>query len=126
MTKQILDVGNCRPDHAAIRSLIEGAFDARVLQAHTAEEALAALQTGQFHLVLVNRQLHRDGSPGLALIKKIKSSPETASVPVMMITNFADQQKLALQAGAEPGFGKQDLRDAATLHKLAPLLDHPR
>jgi CheY-like chemotaxis protein len=122
MTKQILDVGNCRPDHAAVRSLIEGAFDARVVQAHSAEEAIAALHSGRFHLVLVNRQLHRDGSQGLALIEHIKASPETADIPVMMITNFADHQQRAVQAGAEPGFGKRELHDPATLEKLTRLL----
>ena len=29
MTKRVLDVGNCRPDHASIRALVESNFNAR-------------------------------------------------------------------------------------------------
>jgi CheY-like chemotaxis protein len=122
MTKQVLDIGNCRPDHAAIRSLIEGAFDASVTQAHGMDDALAVLRTTPFTLVLVNRQMDRDRSSGLAVIEKIKSTPEVASTPVMMITNFADHQELAVQAGAERGFGKRELADPATREKLAAFL----
>ncbi len=85
-------------------------------------DALALLGTTEFHLVLVNRQLDRDGSNGLAVIQRIKSLPELASLPVMMITNFAEHQELAVQAGAERGFGKRELGDPATRGKLAPFL----
>ena len=85
-------------------------------------DTLAVLETTEFHLILVNRQLDRDGSNGLAVIQRIKSSPELASLPVMMITNFADHQELAVQAGAEQGFGKRELGDPATREKLASFL----
>ncbi len=123
MTKQVLDIGNCRPDHVAIRSLIEGAFDASVTQAHGMDDSLDALRTTAFDLVLVNREMDRDRSSGLAIIEKIKSTPEVASTPVMMITNFTQHQELAIQAGAERGFGKRDLADPATRGKLAAFLE---
>ena len=47
---------------------------------------------------------------------------QLAAVPVMLVTNYAEHQKLALAAGAEAGFGKQELRDPKTIEKLAQFL----
>ena len=41
MSKRVLDVGNCVPDHAAIRSLLERTFRAEVAQTHGPEDTLA-------------------------------------------------------------------------------------
>ena len=120
--KRVLDIGSCPPDHMAIRSLIEGAFDASVTQTQSLKDTLALLGTTEFHLVLVNRRLDGDGSDGLAVIERIKSLPELSSPPVMMITNLAEHQTLAVKAGAELGFGKRELGDPATMKKLAPFL----
>jgi CheY-like chemotaxis protein len=120
MTKHVLDIGNCAPDHRAIQSLIEGSFDARVTKASNADEALTALRSGDFQLVLVNRRLDRDGSDGLELIRKIKSLPELSHTPVMMITDYSEYEQLAVQAGAVLGFGKSDLH----LPKTIEALDH--
>ena len=122
MTKNVLDIGNCRPDHAAIRSLIESSFDAKVLQAHGWDDTLAALESGEFDLILVNRRLDRDGSDGLEIIRRVKAHARLAAVPVMMITNYPDFQQAAGAAGAEPGFGKADLGQPGTLQQLAPFL----
>ncbi|MBI2481838.1 MAG: response regulator, partial [Planctomycetia bacterium] len=73
MTKCVLVVGNCVPDHAAVRSLIESNFDARVIQAHGPEDALAMLRANKIDLVLVNRKLDRDYTDGLDVIKQIKA-----------------------------------------------------
>jgi CheY-like chemotaxis protein len=122
MSKQVLDVGNCRFDHGAIRSLIEDAFDAVVVQTHTATETLAALRERKFDLVLVNRRLERDGSSGLDLIRALKSLPESSLIPLMMITNYAEHQQRAVEAGAELGFGKSELDAPETLEKLRRFL----
>lgn len=42
--KRVLDVGNCQPDHASIRRLVEGGFGAKVVKAHGPEDALAELR----------------------------------------------------------------------------------
>ena len=123
MVKRVLDVGNCGPDHAAIRRLVEGSFDAVVVQAHGAEDALAVLARGVVDLVLVNRKLDRDYSDGLDVIKQIKASPGGAAAPVMMITNYADHQQAAVAAGAVEGFGKLELQSPQTLQKLRQYLD---
>jgi two-component system chemotaxis response regulator CheY len=122
LSKNVLDIGNCTPDHAAIRALIEGSFDARVSQAHDGDEALAVLRTGDYQLVLVNRKLDRDGSDGLEVIRRIKSLSGLSHTPIMMITNYAEYQQQAVEAGAEPGFGKSDLRRPETIELLAAFL----
>ena len=116
--KRVLDVGNCAPDHAAIRRLVEGNFDAEVVQAHGAEDALASLRSGQFELVIVNRKLDRDYSDGLDIIKQIKGDPELSSVPVMLLTNYPEHQQMATAVGAEPGFGKLEFGRTETKEKL--------
>jgi CheY-like chemotaxis protein len=123
VTKRVLDVGNCPPDHAAIRQLIEGNFDAVVVQAHQADDALSLMAQQQFDLILINRKLDCDYSDGLAIIRRIKSTPAVAAVPVMMLTNYDEHQQAALRAGAERGFGKLELDDPATLDRLRRFLD---
>ena len=122
MTKRVLDVGNCVPDHAAIRSLIEKNFDAQVVQAHGPDDALATLRQGGIDLVLVNRKLDRDYTDGLDIIKQIKADAAFATTPCMLITNFADQQELAVQAGAEMGFGKLEFGQPETRERLRAIL----
>ena len=122
MSKRVLDVGNCVPDHAAIRSLLEGAFGAEVVQAHGQDDALAALRKGAFDLVLVNRKLDQDYSDGMEIIQTIKTDPALAKTPVMLITNYEDHQAAAVAAGAEPGFGKLSLRAPQTIERLGKFL----
>lgn len=122
MPKRVLDVGNCVPDHAAIRTLVTGNFDATVVQTHGAKDTLEELRRQPFDLVLINRKLDRDYSDGIEILRQIKSDPQIAKTPVMLITNYADHQAQAVAAGAEPGFGKLELHDAATHEKLARFL----
>jgi CheY-like chemotaxis protein len=122
MSKRVLDVGNCVPDHAAIRGLLEGTFGAEVVQAHGPDDTLAALRQGGFDLVLVNRKLDQDYSDGLEIIKAIKADAALARTPVMLITNYEDHQAAAIAAGAEPGFGKLSLRTEETINRLGKLL----
>jgi CheY-like chemotaxis protein len=123
--KRVLDVGNCRPDHAAIRRLVEGVFDAEVAQAHGLLDALAALRTAPFDLVLVNRKLDRDHSDGIDIIKAAKADPALAATPMMLITNYAEHQDAAVAAGAERGFGKLEFDQPATRERLATFLSQP-
>ena len=121
-TKRVLDVGNCPPDHAAIRHLIESRFDAVVLQAHHAADTLATLQSQSIDLVLVNRKLDQDYSDGVAIIRQIKATAEWTEVPVMLISNYPEHQQIAIEAGGELGFGKLALNEPETLERLRPFL----
>jgi CheY-like chemotaxis protein len=119
---RVLEVGNCAMDHAAIRGMLEKTFRADVVQADGLSDALAALVREPFDLVLVNRKLDQDYSDGLEIIKQIKADKKLSAVPCMLITNYADQQQVAVGAGAEYGFGKKELYAAETHSRLAKFL----
>ena len=120
MTKRVLDVGNCGPDHASITELICHHFDAVVDQADRGTDALDLLAANQYSLALVNRLLDCDGSEGLDVIRALRE--QYPDVPVMMITNYPEHQQQAIESGAQPGFGKQDLRSDVTKSLLATYL----
>ena len=105
--------------------MLERSFGANVAQADGLDDALAALRKEPFDLVLVNRKLDADYSDGLEVIKAIKADAKLKSVPCMLITNYADQQDLALAAGAEFGFGKKQLQAETTHARLARFLSDP-
>src|SRR5688500_18660030 len=123
MPKRVLDVGNCVPDHAAICRLVETNFDAHVAQAADLSCAISALEKQPADLVLVNRKLDHDYSDGMAIVRHLKSHAKWSRVPVMLITNYPEYQAEAVAAGADPGFGKQELRTSETLEKLRKILE---
>ena len=122
MPKRVLDVGNCVPDHAAIRTMLERTFGAEVVQADGPQDSLNLLRNQTFDLVLVNRKLDQDYSDGLEIIKQIKADQKLAPLPCMLITNYADQQQAAVAVGAEYGFGKKELSAEKTKERLAKFL----
>jgi two-component system chemotaxis response regulator CheY len=120
--KRVLDVGQCGVDHVAIRRLIEGEFQAQVVQAHDLAGALEQLRAGSFDLVLVNRKLDADYTDGMAVLSAIKLDEKLTGVPVMLVSNYADAQAEAEAAGAAPGFGKAELGAAETRERLGKFL----
>jgi len=120
---RVLSVGQCSFDHGSITRTLEHAFDVRVRGADAKEDALKALRSERFDLVLVNRILDRDGSSGLDLIRAIKADPELVEVPVMLVSNYGDAQADAVALGALRGFGKVELRDPATRDRIAEVLN---
>ena len=122
MTKRVLDVGQCGPDHAAIQACLKRHFDCEVTAAEGLDDTLAQLRGGPIDLVLVNRKLDRDYSDGVEIIRFLKASPRTAGVPVMMVTNYANHQDEAVAAGALRGFGEFELDSDQTYQKLAAVL----
>jgi CheY-like chemotaxis protein len=123
MTKRVLDVGQCGPDHATIRRFLTRHFDCEVVQADDANDALAHLKRGQFDLVLINRKLDVDYSDGLDVIRLIKSDQATADVPAMLVTNYPEHQEAAVSAGAVRGFGKLEFDRPETREKIAAVLN---
>jgi CheY-like chemotaxis protein len=123
MRKRVLDVGQCGMDHATIRRYLTSHFDCEILQAHGASDTLAHLKRDRFDLVLVNRKLDADYSDGMDVIRKMKSDPETADVPVMLVTNYPEHQDTAVAAGALRGFGKLEFDNPETRDKLAAVLE---
>lgn len=119
---KVLDVGNCDPDHSAMRATLSQHFDVQVECVMFVEEALAALREKAFDLVLVNRKIFADGSPGLELVQQITADAKLRTTPVMMVSNFPEAQDAAVAAGAVRGFGKAALNREETLQRLAEFL----
>lgn len=124
MSKRVLDVGQCGPDHATIRSYLTRHFDCEIVQAHGADDTLSRLKSGEFHLVLVNRKLDADYSDGIEIIRKIKADADIAHVPVMLVTNYSEHQEAAVAVGAIHGFGKLEYERSETRAKLAAVLEN--
>ncbi len=122
MSKTLLDCGNCSPDFNAIRQMATSHFGATVIQSQGIEDTMEVLKRQKVDLVTVNRKLDHDYSDGLDVVRAIKSDPEVGSVPVMLVTNYEEHQKAAIEAGCEPGFGKLALRAEGTLQTLEPYL----
>lgn len=122
MPKRVLDVGQCIPDHTAIRRLLESNFDVDIEQTHGMEDTLAALRAAPAHLVLINRKLDADYSDGMEILKRIKADETLAATPVMVVTNYPEHQQAAVDAGGVPGFGKAELGLPETVDKLGRYL----
>lgn len=122
MSKRVLDVGQCVPDHAALTRFLRRHFDVEVGEADSLEEALEELRASPFDLVLVNRKLDADYSDGLHIVKALKADPELARIPVMLVSNYRDAQESAVAAGAEYGFGKMELDSPDVVQRLAKFL----
>jgi DNA-binding NtrC family response regulator len=116
---RVLDVGQCGADHAAIKDMIEQNFQAQLDPIGTIDEALEIMRHSGCDLVLVNRLL-ADGSDGLELIRQAKR--EELTIPVILVSDYADAQSAAVAAGALPGFGKAALYEDATYERLARML----
>lgn len=121
--KRVLSVGQCFADHGAISRTLEQHFGAEVLPAGSAEEALARLREEPVSLVLVNRVLDGDLTPGLELIRALKAEDALREVPVMLVSNYDDAQEQAVAAGAVRGFGKAALGQPHMLGRVKPYLE---
>lgn len=119
MKKRVLDIGNCGPDHGAIRRMLEARYDVEVFQADQLADAQQQLQRQEFHLILINRKLDCDYSDGLEVLRQLKSSSEFAAIPVMLITNYTEYQAEAVAAGGLLGFGKLELNSPITHERLS-------
>lgn len=122
MTKQVLSVGQCGPDHASLCLFIETNFDAKVTGARLPDDTFAELDHHKFDLILINRKLDADYSDGLEIVKSLKEDPRYKSVPVMLVTNYCEYQDQAVAAGAVRGFGKLEFCKPETAEKLRPFL----
>lgn len=122
MPPRVLDVGQCVPDHTSIRQMLEQNFQAEVVRTHGPADTLEQLGGGQFDLVLINRKLDADYTDGMEILKQIKADEQLSGVPVMLVTNYEEHQQLAMQAGAERGFGKDSIHSADTRENLARFL----
>lgn len=122
MSKTLLDCGNCGPDFSSIRQMATNQFGAVTLQTHGAQDTVELLRKRKVDLVTVNRKLDRDYTDGMEVIRAIKSDPDLASIPVMLVTNYQEHQDAAIAIGAVQGFGKLEIGTPATKELLQPYL----
>jgi DNA-binding NarL/FixJ family response regulator len=112
MAKKVLLVGHCGPDGSYLRSAVRAATtEAQVASADDLASLETALQGG-VDLALINRVLEFGfhHSSGIDLIRALKKEhPQTR---FMLVSNYAEAQAAAQQAGALPGFGKRDIGSA--------------
>lgn len=123
MTKVVLDVGNCDPDHAALASMLKRNYGAEVLRADQLQDTLEWLKKRSVDLILINRKLDIDYSDGIEILRVLKRTPEVDAIPVMLITNYPEHQQQAVAEGAVLGFGKLELSTPETRQKLVPFLN---
>lgn len=122
MTKTVLDIGNCDPDHSALRRMLVSKYDVEVLRAHQLSDAIELLAKSSVDLILINRKLDVDYSDGADVLKSIKKDDRFRNIPVMIVTNYPEHQQAAVAEGAEYGFGKLEYKEAATHERLARFL----
>jgi len=120
--KRVLSVGQCAADHYGISLTLRQAFGAEIEPASTQAEALRLLRQEPFAVVLVNRIFDADGDSGVDLIRRVKADEGLRTTPVLLISNYADAQNEAAEAGAEPGFGKAELGRPEMLDIVRPFL----
>ncbi len=120
--KKIMSVGQCNPDHFAIKNFLEKNFNCEIVRIDSTREALEALEKEHFDLVLVNRKLDIDYTDGTILIQEMKSNPAFSKIPVMLISNYPEYQQEAVKLGAVLGFGKAEIGKTETIQKLKAAL----
>ncbi len=120
--KRILSVGQCAADHSRISRTFQQAFATEVVGVDTNVEALDKLRREAFALVLVNRVFDADGASGLDFIKQVKSDEALTQMPLMLVSNYTDAQKQAVEAGATPGFGKAELGAVQMIERVKGVL----
>jgi response regulator RpfG family c-di-GMP phosphodiesterase len=123
MTKTVLDVGNCDPDHSALKAMLSRSYDVTVLRAHQLDDTLATIRQQPVDLVLINRKLDVDYSDGTEILKKLRQCESSKNIPVMLITNYPEHQQAAVAEGALYGFGKLQYSEPATHERLSQILE---
>ncbi len=117
-SKTVLNVGQCRPDTAAITHFLTSNFDVKVVNTDLPADSLQALQDHEVDLVLINRKLDADYSDGMEILAAVKNDPTTAEIPVMLVSNFPEWQDKAVDAGATYGFGKAELNSSEVVERV--------
>lgn len=122
MTKRVLNVGQCVPDHGSICRFLQSHFDVEIEKIDSGPDTLDRLRKEPWDLVLINRKLDADYSDGAEILREIKSDPALAKVPVMIVSNYRESQENAVAMGAEYGFGKAELGASDVVARLEPFL----
>lgn len=118
--KRVLSIGQCGADHMSIKRVFSKHFDADIVPADSADAAIETLGEAPVHLVLVNRILDADGRSGLDVIRQLRGDERFAKTPIMLVSNYDDAQREAMNEGAVRGFGKSSLGHADMIARVQP------
>ncbi len=121
MAPKVLAVGHCRADSSRLAREVEkagGTFEGVA----TADEAMTRLRAESYALVLTNRVIGLDERGGEALIRRVKEDPGLREVPLMLVSAIDTAQEAARRAGAEPGFGKDQLDTPKAAERISAFL----
>ncbi len=119
---QLLDVGNCDPDHAAISRMLNEHFHVTIDRVMYVDQAMDRMRRRRYDLVLFNRLIFEDGSEGIELLKRAGQDASLRDVPIMMVSNFPEAQEAARRLGGRPGFGKAAIDQPGTIEMLSAYL----
>lgn len=116
--KNVALVGHCGFDSGPLSRLAQQlAPHAKVVRVND-QKTLDTI-SGQDALLLVNRVLDGRFDVGGSGIELITTYAQLNNAPAMMlVSNYADAQQQAQDAGALPGLGKSQIGDPATLQRL--------
>jgi two-component system chemotaxis response regulator CheY len=120
---RVLSVGQCGYDHGRLSRFLRDTFATATDRVDTTDEAIDALRSGQYGVVLVNRVFDGDGASGLALIGAIKADAALAHLPTMLVSNYPEAQAEATSLGAFAGFGKADLGKSKAREAFAAVFE---
>jgi DNA-binding NtrC family response regulator len=122
MSKKVALIGHCGPDSSYLRMAVMSASEGvKVIGADEREELAKAIEDG-VDLLLFNRELGYgfDEEMGVDVIKRLRA--EHPELKMMLVTNYPDVQKAAIEAGALPGFGKRELGSPRVVQLLKDAL----
>lgn len=77
------------PSHLKLAHHVLSAAGYNVNDAEAAGQALAAIKADKPQLILLDLQL--PGMDGLALVRKLKSDPETADIQIVAVTSYPER-----------------------------------
>ena len=121
--KTVMSVGQCNPDHYALSGFLQKNFLCEVVRIDSTEEALEKLKSSKIDLVLVNRKLDIDYTDGLELIIKMKHDEKLSNIPIMLVSNYMEYQKEAIEHGAIMGIGKSEYGELGVISRFHGILD---
>ncbi len=118
--KRILDVGQCGFDGPRLGRFLTRQLHCMIDRAHTKAQALSLAAANAYDLVMVNRILDRDRTPGIDVIVALHAAHPT--LRLMLISDLPEFQAQAEQLGAVKGFGKSALDSPETEELIRSLL----
>jgi two-component system chemotaxis response regulator CheY len=96
---KILVVDDFATMRRIIKNLLRDLGYTNITEADDGNSALPLLQTGNFDFLVTDWNM--PGMPGIELLKAVRSSPKTATLPVLMVTAESKREQIiaAAQAG---------------------------